>query len=92
MKYSYILGVISLALSLVIRVVDVVVSNLEHEIPTKGDGIGYRAFMNGAFLFFVTAIASACYTWVNSQRTQPLQNNNAWNRRVNDRTDMSQSS
>ncbi len=91
MKYSYFLGVTSLAMSLVIRVVDVVAPTLS-EIPTKGDGIGYRAFMNGAFLFFVTAIASACYAWFNSQRTQTLQNNIAWNRRVSDRPEMGRSS
>jgi hypothetical protein len=79
-RWSYHLGVIALVLAVVIRAIDVVAPTMS-VIPTKGDGIGYKAFMDGAFLCFITTIASACYGWVNSQRSQAFPAENAWNRR-----------
>jgi hypothetical protein len=88
-KYSYILGVISLTLALVIRAVDVVAPTMS-VIPTKGagNGIGYKAFVDGTFLFFVTTIASSCYAWSISPSAQQSPSESKWNRQVNNPSEL----
>lgn len=78
-RWSYFLGVLALALALVTRAMDVVAPSM-NVIRTRGDSIGYRAFMNGALLFFITTIASACYAWFKSQSSQLLLGEDAWSR------------
>jgi hypothetical protein len=78
-KFSYFLGVLALSLALLGRALDVVAPTL-NVIHTRGDSIGYKAFMNGAFLFFVTTIASTCYSWFKSQGLQSLAGEDKWKR------------
>ncbi len=79
-KYSYILGVVALVLALTARAIDIV-DPTKSVIALSTGGIGYRAFTNGALLFFITTIASACYSWVNSQKPQVVAAKDASNRR-----------
>jgi hypothetical protein len=67
-KWSYIFGVIALGIAVILRAVDVVDPNIS-EFSTRGSGIGYKAFMDGAILFFIATIASTCSSWSKAQRT-----------------------
>ncbi|HEY2645610.1 MAG TPA: hypothetical protein VGI34_01490 [Candidatus Acidoferrales bacterium] len=78
-KGSYVLGCISLGMALLTRAIDVVNPRFS-VIPTTTDGIGYRAFMNGALLFFITTVASSCYAWFNSKKSEDLAGKEEWNR------------
>jgi hypothetical protein len=80
-KYSYFMGILALGLALVTRALDVVAPTM-NVIHTRGEGIGYKAFMDGAFLFFVTTIASTCYAWFKSRGLRALAGEDKWKRSV----------
>ena len=67
--YSYWLGILSALLALLTRglnILGLVVAG----IGTRGNAIGYRTFLDGSTLFFLTAIATASYVWFKSQKAQ----------------------
>jgi hypothetical protein len=67
-RYSYWLGVLSVLLALLMRVFNILGLWSLAVISTRGASIGYRTFLNGAVLFFLTAIATASYVWFKSQK------------------------
>lgn len=80
-KWSYLFGVVALGIAVILRAVDIVNPNIS-EFSTRGAGIGYKAFMDGAVLFFITTIASTCYSWSKSQRSQAMVFENRKEQRV----------
>jgi hypothetical protein len=68
-RYSYWLGVLSFLLALLTRALDILGLPLGN-IVTKGNAVGYRTFLDGSLLFFLTAIATASYVWFKSQKDQ----------------------
>ena len=68
-RYSFWLGVLSVLLALLMRALNILGVPLAN-ITTKGNAIGYRTFLDGAQLFFLTAIATASYVWFKAQKTQ----------------------
>jgi hypothetical protein len=67
--YSYWLGVLSVLLALLTRGLNILGVSLA-TISTRGNSIGYRTFLDGAQLFFLTAIATASYVWFKAQKVQ----------------------
>jgi hypothetical protein len=67
-KASYWLGVTCVVLAFLARALNVVGSDSLHFL-NKGNPVGYHSFLDGALLFFVMAIATGAYTWVNSTRS-----------------------
>ena len=72
-NWSYRLGFLFLILTVLARGLDVVAPTM-NLIPTKGDHIGYLAFMHATFLLFGTTIATTCYAWFNSQESRVFTN------------------
>jgi len=68
-RYSFWLGVLSVLLALLMRALNMLGVPLAN-ITTRGNAIGYRTFLDGAQLFFLTAIATASYVWFKAQKTQ----------------------
>lgn len=62
-QYTYWLGVVSMALALVWRVL--VMAGLQEKFL----GLTYMSAYKGALLFFVTAIATTSYAGLKSQKT-----------------------
>ena len=67
--WSYRLGFACVVLALVTRGLNALGLSVA-EVSTRGNSIGYRSFLDGAFLFFLTAIATANYAWFKSQKDQ----------------------
>lgn len=67
-KWSFWLGVLALVLALASRAIDLVNPDID-VIPTKGDSIGFNAFMHGAFLFFAATVAATCYAWFTAHQS-----------------------
>jgi hypothetical protein len=65
-KWSYWLGISSVALAFLARAVNILGPDSLH-FATKGNPVGYHSFLDGAVLFFLTTIATASYSWFNSQ-------------------------
>lgn len=61
--YTYWLGVISMAVALVWRVLNVV--GVKGTVMT----INYMTFYKGALLFFLLAVATTSYVWLKSQKS-----------------------
>ena len=61
-RYSYWLGILSVLLALLTRALNILGLPLA-VISTRGNAIGYRTFLDGSQLFFLTAIATASYVW-----------------------------
>jgi hypothetical protein len=68
-RYSFWLGVLSVLLALLTRALNILGVSLS-TISTRGAPIAYRTFLDGAQLFFLTAIATASYVWFKAQKTQ----------------------
>jgi hypothetical protein len=68
-RYSFWLGVLSVLLALLMRALNMLGVPLAN-ITTRVNAIGYRTFLDGAQLFFLTAIATASYVWFKAQKTQ----------------------
>jgi hypothetical protein len=68
-RYSFWMGVLSVLLALLMRALNILGVPLAN-ITTRGNAIGYRTFLDGAQLFFLTAIATASYVWFKSQKVQ----------------------
>ena len=67
-QWSYWLGVVCVVLALVTRALNVLgVASL---VLGRGNPIGYRSFLDGALLFFLTAIATASYAWFKLHKPQ----------------------
>jgi len=64
--WSYWLGMVSVILAILGRGLDVLGSNAFNFL-TKGNSVGYWTFRDGAILFFLIAIATASYSWADSQ-------------------------
>jgi hypothetical protein len=67
-KWSFWLGVLALVLALASRAIDLVNPDID-VIPTKGDSIGFNAFMHGAFRFFAATVAATCYAWFTAHQS-----------------------
>ena len=67
--WSYRLGIACVVLALVTRGLDAFGLPIA-EVSTSGNAIGYRSFLDGALMFFVTAIATASYVWFKSHKDQ----------------------
>ena len=68
-RYSFWLGVLSVLLALLTRAPNILGVSLA-TVSTRGTQISYRTFLDGAQLFFLTAIATASYVWFKAQKTQ----------------------
>jgi hypothetical protein len=68
-RYSYWLGVLSVLLSLLTRVLNMFGLTLAR-IVTRGSAIDYHTFLDSSQLFFLMAIATASYVWFKSQKDQ----------------------
>lgn len=68
-RYSFWMGVLSVLLALLTRALNILGVSLA-TISTRGTQISYRTFLDGAQLFFLTAIATASYVWFKSQKVQ----------------------
>ena len=68
-KWSYRLGFACAVLALVTRGLNALGLSIA-EVSTRGSSISYRTFLDGALLFFVTAIATANYVWFKSHKDQ----------------------
>ena len=68
-RYSFWMGVLSVLLALLTRTLNILGVSLA-TISTRGTQISYRTFLDGAQLFFLTAIATASYVWFKSQQVQ----------------------
>jgi len=68
-RYSHWLGVLSVLLALLTRVLNIFDRSIAR-IITNGNPIEYRTFLDSAQLFFLTAIATASYVWFKSQKGQ----------------------
>jgi len=67
MRWSYWLGVTSVVVAVVSRVLNSMGLSTVL-LQTKGDTISFRTFVNGALLFLVTSIATAGYAWFHQQK------------------------
>lgn len=67
-QWSYWLGVVSFVLALVTRALNVL--GVAQLIMGRGNPIGYRSFLDGAVLFFLTAIATSSYAWFKLHKPQ----------------------
>jgi hypothetical protein len=67
MKYSYWLGIVSVLMAFLTRVLNMFGVSIA-SITTKGGSISYRSFLDGSLLFFLAAIATANYLWFKSQK------------------------
>lgn len=65
-RWSYWLGVASVLLAVVFRLLNAV--GFMGDIGTRGSSVGYMSFTKGAVIFLLTAIATANYTWMNTQK------------------------
>ena len=59
LRWSYVLGVICVALALVFRALDALA--WFGPIRTMGGSVGYMSFLKGALLFLLTSIATSAY-------------------------------
>jgi hypothetical protein len=62
---SYLLGILSLVVALVIRALSMVGINL-----TVRGNVGYGTFYRGSALLMIVAIASACYCMLENRKQQ----------------------
>lgn len=67
LRWSYLLGLLCAVLALIARGLNVMGMSAAL-VQTKGNSIGYHSFVDGALLFFVTAIATALYIGAGSQK------------------------
>jgi hypothetical protein len=66
MRWSYWLGVVCVALSVVTRILNTLgLSTML--LQTRGNSISYRSFVDGALLFLITSIATAGFAWFKRQ-------------------------
>ena len=66
-RWSYWLGIACLIVAVLWRVLNAF-GFWAPLIITPGRTIWYLSFLHASILFFVAAIATACYTWINSQK------------------------
>ena len=66
-RWSYWLGVVCVALALVTRALNVL-GVARNVFTGQGQPISYHSFVDGALLFFVTAIATSSYGWFKSHK------------------------
>jgi uncharacterized membrane protein len=64
---SYWLGLLSLVLALITRLLNIFGVSL-YQFSTEGNPVGFRSFLNAAILLFLTTIATACYTWFQTRQ------------------------
>ena len=67
-RWSYWRGIACLVIAVVWGTVNAFGSLLSINV-TPGHTVWYLSFFHASILFFVTAIATACYTWLNSQQS-----------------------
>ncbi|MBI3404124.1 MAG: hypothetical protein HY046_01545 [Acidobacteria bacterium] len=67
-QWTYWAGVASVVISVVWRGLDAVGAGGSGEI-IRGVSLWYPSFLKGAFLFFMTAIASSCYAMAKDQKS-----------------------
>jgi hypothetical protein len=68
LRLSYWLGVICVALAVVARILNMAGLSATL-IPTRGNAISFRSFVDGAILFLLTAIASTGALWLKRQNS-----------------------
>jgi len=66
-RWSYWLGILCLLIGVVLRIASALGFMA---VPTTAPGraISYWSFYHGSLLLFIAAVASTCYSWLNSQR------------------------
>jgi uncharacterized membrane protein YhaH (DUF805 family) len=67
-RWSYWLGIACLVIAVVWRTVNAFGVLLPINV-TPGHTVWYLSFFHASILFFVTTIATACYTWLNSRQS-----------------------
>lgn len=65
---TYWLGLISTLIALVLRTLNIF-GILAPSVVRQGRTLWYMSFYKGALLFFLVAIATACYAYVRGERT-----------------------
>jgi hypothetical protein len=68
LRFSYWLGVICVALAVIARILNMAGLSTIF-IPTRGNPISFRSFVDGAILFLLAAIASAGALWFKKQNS-----------------------
>ncbi len=68
-RWSYWLGMACLVIAVIWRVVDIFRSWSSSSAATSGQPVGHVAFLHASILFLVATIATACYAWLNSQKS-----------------------
>jgi hypothetical protein len=66
MRWSYWLGVVCVVLAVVTRFLNTL-GLPPMLLQTRGNGISYRSFVDGALLFLITSIATAGFAWFKRQ-------------------------
>ena len=67
-RWSYWLGIACLVITVIWRTANAFGLLLPF-IGPPGRAIWYLSFFHASILFFVSAIATACYAWINSQKS-----------------------
>lgn len=67
-RWSYWLGIACLVIAVAWRTVNAFGLWMPINV-TPGRSIWYWSFFHASILFFVTTIATACYTWMGSQKS-----------------------
>jgi hypothetical protein len=66
--WSYWLGLANAVIALVLRSLNAA-GLLLNQVVKQGQTIWYMSFYKAALLFFVVAVATACYTWTRNQKS-----------------------
>ena len=61
-RWSYWLGIASMVIALLWKTVSV----FGWWLPSGISRLTYLSFLHASILFFLTTVATACYTWLNS--------------------------
>lgn len=68
LRWSYWLGVICVALAIVARILNMTgLSTIL--IPTRGNPVSFRSFVDGSIILLLTSIASTGFLWFKKQNS-----------------------